>query len=302
MAVRLIALGLEIRLDHQRPAAFGFFRPRRAVRRPRPLAEFRAALAQQRLQRLHGGGGAGDAAKGRDGVLVRGAGVRPRRRPRNRAPARARRPRPTASRPRVPGPCRRSPPAAPRRTPAVDLRARCAAEKSARRSNELSAGGFSPVCEPGPAVPWPMPGLSSSASAGSVGGRSGRDALARVGRAGSFFECLAGSRAGLPCGAFGCSGAFAIAEIWSLGYDRKRAEHGSAPQILMRWLAAHPSNGMGAGARPATTGKREGTMGHARRGLTRRQMLKASAGALPLIAVTRPPRRRPPIRRGRSRW
>jgi hypothetical protein len=28
-------------------------------------------------------------------------------------------------------------------------------------------------------------------------------------------------------------------------------------------------------------------MGHARRGLTRRQILKASAGALPLIAVTR---------------
>ena len=78
-----------------------------------------------------------------------------------------------------------------------------------------------------------MPGLSSSASAGSIGGRSGRDALARVGRAGSFFECLAGSRAGLglrprggSCGAFGSSGAFAIAEIWRLGYDGKRAEHG----------------------------------------------------------------------------
>src|SRR5262245_47381930 len=69
-----------------------------------------------------------------------------------------------------------------------------------------------------------MPGLSSSASAGSVGGASGRAALARVGRAGSFLECLAGSRVGLPFGAFGGSGAFAIAEIWRLAYDGKRAE------------------------------------------------------------------------------
>src|SRR5262245_19984980 len=69
-----------------------------------------------------------------------------------------------------------------------------------------------------------MPGLSSSASAGSVGGASGRAALARVGRAGSFLECLAGSRGGLPFGAFGGSGAFAIAEIWRLAYDGKRAE------------------------------------------------------------------------------
>jgi hypothetical protein len=45
----------------------------------------------------------------------------------------------------------------------------------------------SPVCEPTPAVPLLMPGLSSSASAGSVGGKSGRAALARVGLAGSFF-------------------------------------------------------------------------------------------------------------------
>jgi hypothetical protein len=80
--------------------------------------------------------------------------------------------------------------------------------------------------------------------------------LARVGRAGSFFECLAGSRAGFcfgaglrPCwgslGAFGSSGAFAIAEIWRFGYDGKRAEHGSAGQFLMRMLAAHPTNGLG---------------------------------------------------------
>lgn len=47
--------------------------------------------------------------------------------------------------------------------------------------------GSSPVCEPTPAVPRPIPGLSSSASAGAIGGRSGRAAFARVGFAGSFF-------------------------------------------------------------------------------------------------------------------
>ena len=56
-----------------------------------------------------------------------------------------------------------------RSLPAVDLRARWAAQKSARRSNELSGGGFSPVCEPEAGVPCAMPGLSSFASAGSVG-------------------------------------------------------------------------------------------------------------------------------------
>jgi hypothetical protein len=59
--------------------------------------------------------------------------------------------------------------------------------------------GSSPVCEPTPAVPRPMPGLSNSASAGSIGGRSGRAALARVGLAGSFF------------GFVGRDGGFAIA-------------------------------------------------------------------------------------------
>src|SRR5579863_5389178 len=39
-----------------------------------------------------------------------------------------------------------------------------------------------------------MAGLSKSANARSIGAESGRDALARVGLAGSFFECLAGSR------------------------------------------------------------------------------------------------------------
>src|SRR4029079_7481580 len=53
------------------------------------------------------------------------------------------------------------------------------------------------VPEPIPAVPRSMPGLSSRASAGSVGGSSGRLALARVGRAGSFLLCLAGSRGGV---------------------------------------------------------------------------------------------------------
>src|ERR1700682_1531318 len=43
-----------------------------------------------------------------------------------------------------------------------------------------------------------------SASDGSSGDESGRAALARVGFAGSFFECLAGSR----------SGRFAMAPIW----------------------------------------------------------------------------------------
>jgi len=43
-----------------------------------------------------------------------------------------------------------------------------------------------------------------SASDGSSSGTSGRAALARVGLAGSFFECLAGSR----------SGRFAMAPIW----------------------------------------------------------------------------------------
>ena len=61
--LRLVALGLEIRLDHQPLPAFGLLRSRRPVRHPWPLAEFRAALPQQRFQRLDGGGCAGDAAE-----------------------------------------------------------------------------------------------------------------------------------------------------------------------------------------------------------------------------------------------
>src|ERR1700728_291264 len=49
-----------------------------------------------------------------------------------------------------------------------------------------------------------MAGFRMSASAGSSGEESGRAALARVGFAGSFFECFAGSR----------SGRFAMTPIW----------------------------------------------------------------------------------------
>lgn len=50
--------------------------------------------------------------------------------------------------------------------------------------------------DPIPAVPFSIPGLSNRASAGSVGGASGRLAFDRVGRAGSFLLCFAGSRGG----------------------------------------------------------------------------------------------------------
>ena len=59
---RLVALGLKLGLQHDPDAAFGFLRPRRAVRRPHrgaaALRELRAALAQQLVQRLHRGGDA----------------------------------------------------------------------------------------------------------------------------------------------------------------------------------------------------------------------------------------------------
>ncbi len=58
--LRLVALGLEVGDDLERHAAFGFLRPRRAMRRPHLAgfglgAEFGAALAQQFLQRLLAG-------------------------------------------------------------------------------------------------------------------------------------------------------------------------------------------------------------------------------------------------------
>src|SRR6201988_3515059 len=74
-----------------------------------------------------------------------------------------------------------------------------------------------------------MRGLSSSASAGSVGGSSGRAALARVGRAGSFLECFAGSRLGVLRGGLGGSGeSVAIAAIWARGYGEGSACGGSS--------------------------------------------------------------------------
>src|SRR5262249_28535998 len=94
---------------------------------------------------------------------------------------------------------------------------------------------------------------------------------AGVGFAGSFLECLAGSRAGFCfglCGAFGSSGAFAIAEIWRRGYDGKRAER---PIVTSNFAGAM-----------------EGTLRH-RRALTRRQVLQASAGVLPLVVTAGPP-------------
>src|SRR5262249_5289676 len=69
----------------------------------------------------------------------------------------------------------------------VDLRALWASEKSRRRSHELSGGGCRPVPEPIPAVPFLMAGLRRSASSAGVAGAFGRAALARVGRARSFF-------------------------------------------------------------------------------------------------------------------
>jgi hypothetical protein len=57
--LRLVAGGLELRLDDERHAAFRFFRPRRPVRHPGLVAELRPALLDQGGQRLHGGGDAG---------------------------------------------------------------------------------------------------------------------------------------------------------------------------------------------------------------------------------------------------
>ena len=67
-----------------------------------------------------------------------------------------------------------------------------AAAKSARRSHELSGGCCRPVCEPGPAVPKSIPGLSSFSNAGAIGASGGRAALARVGFAGSSSNACLG--------------------------------------------------------------------------------------------------------------
>ena len=90
------------------------------------------------------------------------------------------------------------------------------------------ASGFGsiPVCAPTPAVPLPIAGLSRSASEGSIGEESGRDALARVGRAGSFLECFAGLRGGFL-------GDFGIRPIWAWhrGEGRAVAFTGEMPTI-----------------------------------------------------------------------
>ena len=83
-------------------------------------------------------------------------------------------------------------------------------EKSARRSKELSAGGWMPVCAPTPAVPLAMPGLSSCSKAGASGFICSAAALERVGRAGSF-------------GFFGLGG-FGITAIWGGIYGNGRTE------------------------------------------------------------------------------
>ncbi len=71
--LRLVALRLEVGGDPERDAAFGFFRPRRAVRRPHAFArEFGAALAQQALERLLAGE-AGEAARLRRQIGARQA-------------------------------------------------------------------------------------------------------------------------------------------------------------------------------------------------------------------------------------
>ncbi len=58
--LRLVALGLELGLYDQPPAALGFLRPLGAVRHPGFSRKLRPALAQQPLQRAHGRGRAGD--------------------------------------------------------------------------------------------------------------------------------------------------------------------------------------------------------------------------------------------------
>src|SRR5262249_61217750 len=50
--LRLVALRVEIGSDFQADAAFGFFWPRRTMRRPGRCGEFGAAFAQQTLERL----------------------------------------------------------------------------------------------------------------------------------------------------------------------------------------------------------------------------------------------------------
>src|SRR4029077_15869188 len=88
--------------------------------------------------------------------------------------------------------------------PRVDARARCAAASPpARRSQELSGGGRSPVPDPMPASPRLIAGLSSSASAGPIGCTSGRCALE-----------VGALEFGVLPDFLGESGFFAMAGIW----------------------------------------------------------------------------------------
>src|SRR6202011_512692 len=65
----LVALGLEVGLDDEAVAALGLLRPRRTVRRPRPVGELAPAFAQQPVERARRLRRAGHAAAYGDGVV-----------------------------------------------------------------------------------------------------------------------------------------------------------------------------------------------------------------------------------------
>src|ERR1700745_1046330 len=50
--LRLVAFGIEVGFDREPNATLGFIRPRRSMRCPQMLAEFRPAFAQQTFQRM----------------------------------------------------------------------------------------------------------------------------------------------------------------------------------------------------------------------------------------------------------
>ena len=188
---RLVALRLVFGLDLEAHTAFGFLRARRPVRRPDfylavIALEFRAAVADQVLQRV---GGRLDAERfhlvaRRPGqrlvVVFRGGQAelarefRVERRDRGRRAV-------IGLRGFVEtllklaleesgGSRALAHVFASVYIPLVEARARCtAASPPARRSQELSGGGCSPVPEPMPASPRLIAGLSSSASAGPIG-------------------------------------------------------------------------------------------------------------------------------------
>ena len=107
--------------------------------------------------------------------------------------------------------------------PRVEARARCAAASPpARRSQELSGGGCSPVPEPRPLSPRLIAGLSSSASAGPIGCTSGRCALDFGALDFGALDFIA-SDFGAFAGFFGMSGFFAIAQIWAESCGDERA-------------------------------------------------------------------------------